>query len=108
MALINDTPIAVPMGEKPISTFVIGDEVLVGELTPNTNNATLQWLPAKVGFSAGTGGSGTEMLVYIRFASQDKDIICSTGTKPCWQTDVSQRSQNYSLGNYCWASIIRL
>lgn len=77
----NDTLIAVPDGVRSISNIEQGAEVLAASIKEVSGGSHLEWSPAKVAFSEGTGSGGRQpFMVYIGFGSKNdeiKDLICS-------------------------------
>lgn len=70
----NGTAIATPNGEVAIATLVAGDEVLAGSM----HGGAVQFAPATVQFSQGTGSGGKQpAMVYIVYGPDNRAMVAT-------------------------------
>lgn len=70
----NGTPITTPRGEVAIASIVAGDEVLAGAM----RGASVQFAPATVQFSQGTGDGGEQpAMVYVVYGPDNRAMVAT-------------------------------
>lgn len=71
----NGTRIGIPSGQKVIEQFNIGDKVLTASLKPG-GGASMNWAPATVKFSSGTGPDGHQSaMIYLHFGDNGTIVV---------------------------------
>lgn len=78
MCLANDTLIALPDGDKPISWILEREQVLAASIGSTSGKMQMNWSTARVSFSSGSSSGHQPMMVYLYLKGKyTHELICN-------------------------------